>query len=250
VKNWASRLTPIRLREITDAISRDQRPKPPALQFRECRGPPTEHGGGPGPVRWWDRPMRSHEEAPRTPGPSERMTGYFNLGTVVGPAPRGAGRRRRRTWTHSSIGGFRSKGAHAVEFSKTAAPLRKGLPSFGGAQHAVSRGWDWTDEYSAHSDHRGKPRRDSGWGSDRAGMVAARCRHRGLGGAGAARLGGRRAAAGGFSGDRLEPARVQRVRDPGRAVARGASKLFQPPINSCEPGMAGGTGRARSRRQP
>src|SRR2546430_10322409 len=35
--------------------------------------------------------------------------------------------RRRRTWTHSSTEG-RSKGAHAVEFSKTVAPLQGGIP--------------------------------------------------------------------------------------------------------------------------
>src|SRR5262249_35215338 len=40
----------------------------------------------------------------------------------------GTSGRRRRTWTHISAEG-RPRGAHAVEFSKTVAPLRKGLPS-------------------------------------------------------------------------------------------------------------------------
>ncbi len=40
-------------------------------------------------------------------------------------APKDRSMRRRRTWTHSSTEG-RSKGAHAVEFSKTVAPLREG----------------------------------------------------------------------------------------------------------------------------
>jgi hypothetical protein len=44
---------------------------------------------------------------------------------TAGRGPRGAIERRRRTWTHSSTEG-RSKGAHAVEFSKTVAPVREG----------------------------------------------------------------------------------------------------------------------------
>jgi hypothetical protein len=45
-----------------------------------------------------------------------------NLGTVVRIALQEAVERRRRTWTHSSAEGS-AEGAHAVEFSKTVAPL-------------------------------------------------------------------------------------------------------------------------------
>jgi hypothetical protein len=45
-----------------------------------------------------------------------------NLGTVVRIALQEAVERRRRTWTHSSAEGT-AEGAHAVEFSKTVAPL-------------------------------------------------------------------------------------------------------------------------------
>jgi hypothetical protein len=58
--------------------------------------------------------------------------------------------RRRRTWTHSSTEG-RSKGAHAVEFSKTVAPRQEGASSSGGrpgaetssrsGQMSIARGW-------------------------------------------------------------------------------------------------------------
>jgi hypothetical protein len=56
------------------------------------------------------------------------------------PTPRGRSMRRRRTWTHSSTEG-RSKGAHAVEFSKTVAPLQEGCSFPGRARENIrSRG--------------------------------------------------------------------------------------------------------------
>jgi len=57
------------------------------------------------------------------------------------------GRRRFRTWTHSSTEGS-AESAHAVEFSKTVAPLQEGVPSQRYARQPV-----WLpgriDEYSA-----------------------------------------------------------------------------------------------------
>ena len=44
--------------------------------------------------------------------------------------PEGCDGRRLRTWTHCSTEGT-VESAHAVEFSKTVAPLRKGVPSRG-----------------------------------------------------------------------------------------------------------------------
>jgi hypothetical protein len=78
-----------------------------------------------------------------------------NLGTADPSDPaRDRSVRRRRTWTHSPIG-VRSKGAHAVEFSKTVAPLRKGSPSRGrarkpagsrGGPSSIAPGWPgWKD---------------------------------------------------------------------------------------------------------
>ena len=69
------------------------------------------------------RQVRPHAEARCTPRASGRMTR-----SILAPSPRGPEgqvQRRRRTWTHSSTEG-RSKGAHAVEFSKTVAPHREG----------------------------------------------------------------------------------------------------------------------------
>jgi len=57
-----------------------------------------------------------------------------NSGTAVRSAPqRGASERRRRTWTHLSAG-VRPKSVHAVEFSKTVAPLLEGNPPQGRAR--------------------------------------------------------------------------------------------------------------------
>jgi hypothetical protein len=68
--------------------------------------------------------------APSTRGSSEAQD-EVNLGTVDPKRPGvGSPVRRRRTWTHISTEG-RSKSVHAVEFSKTVAPLRKGSPSEG-----------------------------------------------------------------------------------------------------------------------
>jgi len=67
-------------------------------------------------------------------GPDVHVGPRRKTGSILAPPSERPGEgsfvRRRRTWTHSSIG-VRSKGAHAVEFSKTVAPLRKGSPSGG-----------------------------------------------------------------------------------------------------------------------
>ena len=76
-----------------------------------------------------------------------------NLGTVVRVAPGRGVERRRRTWTHSSAEGS-AEGAHAVEFSKTVAPLlgRGFLPARRAQNPSVS---ERTDEYSAENRARG-----------------------------------------------------------------------------------------------
>ena len=71
-----------------------------------------------------------------------------NLGTADRNDPKGPIVRRRRTWTHSSTEG-RSKGAHAVEFSKTVAPLLEGASFSGARPGAGNRIPGRTDEYSA-----------------------------------------------------------------------------------------------------
>ena len=53
------------------------------------------------------------------------------------PTPRGAGVRRRRTSGHTLRPRIRSKGAHAVEFSKTVAPLEEGCPPESGAPETL-----------------------------------------------------------------------------------------------------------------
>jgi len=92
--------------------------------------------GGPGPVPGGIRPLRPHKGIRCTPRIPGRKTG-FQSGTVVDRAgPRGdRSMRRRRTWTHSSTEG-RSKGAHAVEFSKTVAPRRKDVSFPGRARES------------------------------------------------------------------------------------------------------------------
>jgi hypothetical protein len=56
------------------------------------------------------------------PGTQDGVSIWHRRRSLV---PKDRSMRRRRTWTHSSTEG-RSKGAHAVEFSKTVAPLREG----------------------------------------------------------------------------------------------------------------------------
>ena len=74
-----------------------------------------------------------------------------NLGTVVRVTPGRGVERRRRTWTHSSAEGS-AEGAHAVEFSKTVAPLleRWLLSTWGAPGHRNRiRPPRRTSEYSA-----------------------------------------------------------------------------------------------------
>ncbi len=59
--------------------------------------------------------------------------------------------RRRRTWTHLSTG-IRSRSVHAVEFSKTVAPLQEGVPPQGAPGSVFGPGR--TDDYSAPEGHR------------------------------------------------------------------------------------------------
>jgi hypothetical protein len=101
---------------------------------------------GPGPCVL----TRGSDVHQRIPG---RKTG-FQSGTVVNRRPsRDRSMRRRRTWTHSSTEN-RSKGAHAVEFSKTVAPLRKGIPSQGAPEIVPIS--ERTGEYSARTAARGR----------------------------------------------------------------------------------------------
>jgi hypothetical protein len=76
-----------------------------------------------------------------------------NLGTAVRVPREGPVERRRRTWTHSSAEGS-TEGAHAVEFSKTVAPLlERWLLSTWGALGRPNRLRPprRTDEYSAEN---------------------------------------------------------------------------------------------------
>ena len=76
--------------------------------------------------------------------------------------PRGDKGRRRRTWTHSSTEGF-DRVVHAVEFSKTAAPLQEGCPSQGHAPKPAGAFRDGPTSI-ALSDERGQPASSSGAG--------------------------------------------------------------------------------------
>jgi len=86
--------------------------------------------------------------------------------------PEGSVERRRRTWTHSSTG-VRSKGAHAVEFSKTVAPLQ-GVVLLRGAPRTRNRFWGGPVSIAPAvpivSDFSGDLRRGQ---PDRRGIVAA-----------------------------------------------------------------------------
>ena len=112
------------------------------------RTTPPSAVGGPRACPWRDQTHASSRGDPCTPRVPGRMTG-FQSGTVVNRWPsRGRSMRRRRTWTHSSTEG-RSKGAHAVEFSKTVAPLGEGIPSHGASRTVPIP--ERTDEYSART---------------------------------------------------------------------------------------------------
>src|SRR5881275_526594 len=80
-------------------------------------------------------------------------------GTSILAPPCARPRKRESATTASNLDtlldrGFRSKGAHAVEFSKTVAPLGRGFLPLGRpgcSRPLVGR----TNKYSAQSDHRG-----------------------------------------------------------------------------------------------
>ena len=80
------------------------------------------------------------------------MQDGVNLGTVVRVPPQGAlafdGVEPLDTLSDRR---FRSKGAHAVEFSKTVAPLEEGCPPESGAPETLKRIPGRTDEYSARN---------------------------------------------------------------------------------------------------
>jgi hypothetical protein len=101
---------------------------------------------------WWDQALAPTRGSPMyTKGFGARDG--VNLGTAVREARNGPVDRRRRTWTHSSTEG-RSKGAHAVEFSKTVAPLleRWLLSTWGAPGNRIRlRPPRRTDEYSAEN---------------------------------------------------------------------------------------------------
>ena len=91
---------------------------------RQGRAPPSAVAG-PGPVRWWDQAPASTRGDPMYTTDPGTQDGVFNLA----PSPRGP----RGTSSsdgvepgHTSRPRGRSKSAHAVEFSKTVAPLREG----------------------------------------------------------------------------------------------------------------------------
>jgi hypothetical protein len=102
----------------------------------------------PGPVPGGTRPLRPrsagtrpernphHPPASRgagarcTQGAPERKTGSILAPPFEALLRREAFERRRRTWTHLSAG-IRPRSVHAVEFSKTVAPLLGGESSSG-----------------------------------------------------------------------------------------------------------------------
>jgi hypothetical protein len=82
-------------------------------------------GKKPGSVPGGTRPLRSHEEACCThERASERKTGFNFLAPPPWRLKLESSGRRLRTWTHSSTEGS-VESVHAVEFSKTVAPLRE-----------------------------------------------------------------------------------------------------------------------------
>jgi hypothetical protein len=119
---------------------------------------------GPGPCAHGPPARGRDGTALNPPGiPTDRSPMYtegsgaqdgVNSGTAVQAAPQGERlKRRRRTWTHLSAG-VRPKSVHAVEFSKTVAPLLGGGPPQGRAR-VLEPVPGRTDEYSAqHLRHR------------------------------------------------------------------------------------------------
>jgi hypothetical protein len=105
--------------------------------FRAC------HFGG--------QALRPHKGARCTQGAPGRRRGQSWHRRPNRPANGSVGR-RRRTWTHISTEGS-VKSAHAVEFSKTVAPLRKGFPVLWGASAGNQNRFppERAAEYSARS---------------------------------------------------------------------------------------------------
>jgi hypothetical protein len=117
--------------------------------------------GGPGPVPGGIRPLRPHEGIRCTPRIPGRKTG-FQSGTVVDRWPTEGRSSDGVEPGHTPRPRGRSKGAHAVEFSKTVAPLREG-GSFPRARPRTSPISERTGEYSARiaTWGRARPRRAS-----------------------------------------------------------------------------------------
>ncbi len=136
---------------------------------RVSRSRPPSMAERPGPVRWWDRPMRSHGGARRTPRAPERMTGSFNLGTVVRTPGKWAAERRRRTWTHTSIGGSDRRVRMLLSFQRPSHLSGRGFLLVGRPEQG-SPVWGGRIEYSAERGLGSAVRQDPG--SDRARIVA------------------------------------------------------------------------------
>ncbi len=108
---------------------------------------PPATGQNPGPVPGGTRPLRPHEGAQSTQEGSGTQDGV-NLGTAVRALPEGERSSDGVEPGHTSRPTNRPKSAHAVEFSKTVAPLQEGTPPQG-ARPDPETAPGRTDEYSA-----------------------------------------------------------------------------------------------------
>ncbi len=95
-------------------------------------------GQNPGPVPGGIRPLRpsTPPRSPRTQRAPERKTGSILAPPPISPC--GPASDGDRTWTHLGRGSAES--AHAVEFSKTVAPLQKGFLRRHAREPKLSRG--------------------------------------------------------------------------------------------------------------
>ena len=125
-----------------ELLRRAARKRPASQRVVEVRSAgadaPTKHGGGPGPDRWTDQ---AHASAR---GTRVHHGSGTHDGVNLAPsseAPRGESSDGVEPG-HTSRPRVRSKSAHAVEFSKTVAPLRKGLPSRGTSETISDSGAD------------------------------------------------------------------------------------------------------------
>ena len=111
------------------------------------RTTPPSAVGGPRACPWRDQTHASSRGDPCTPRVPGRMTGFQS-----GTADRRPAKGRSSDGVepgHTPRPKGRSKGAHAVEFSKTVAPLGEGIPSHGASRTVPIP--ERTDEYSART---------------------------------------------------------------------------------------------------